>query len=342
MGIGQNICKILCDRIANGSIRNKLPSQSQLMREFHVSSGTVKLVLERLKEQHVIYGVHGKGTYILPDFRDENERNGKIIFVRLTVELLNHPFYVAFLTALELRLAAYGLHLEFKVQPLHNLSKNPVIFIESRISDGEMIQMEHNSDSLKALAINCSLPGCASIMCDNKLGGFSVMEALYNHGHRQIGIIAKDLSIKNCFFEDRLTGALNFAKEHPDLKTAVTDMEEKDTSVGVSSIEDAVHQLYKQLPKLTAVFAFTDTFAMNYLYRFRKNEAVVGYGNSLFCALQHPALASVDEQPELLAQKTAEQILHIYQGKKVQGKTFIPSVLVERASLTTYQNRRKK
>jgi len=335
MSIGQDICKKICERIAKGEIRNQLPSQSQLISEFHVSSGTIKLVLERLKQQHIIYGIHGKGTFISPSFRRGKKIKAKTVYIRLNVELLRHPFYIAFLTALDDLLLAQGMSLEFKIQPLQDISGKTVIFLESRIGESEMLQLEHYSGTLKVLAVNCSLPGCPSVLCDNKQGGYMVMEAIYNYGHRKVGIIAKDLSVKGCFFEERLKGALDFVKGHSDMQSAYVDIEEVGTSVGVSSIDDAVHQLYAQLPGLTAVFAFTDILAMDYLYRFRKTESVVGYGNSAFCAFQHPALASVNEQAELLAEKAAELVVQLYKGEQPKGRTLIPSVLVERMSLTT-------
>lgn len=335
MSIGLDICKIICDRIASGAITDRLPSQSQLMSEFHVSSGTVKLALERLKQQRVIYGIKGKGTFVVQTIRAEKKTKENTIFVRLTVELLRHPFYIAFLTSLDKMLAAKGFSLEFKIQPLHDFSSNKIIFLESHLTENEKLQIQQSQNFMKAVAINCSLPGCVSILCDNVHGGYTVMETLYELGHRKIGIIAKDISIKGCFFEERLAGVFSFAEEHPDLKIAVVDMEEPDIGTGFTVMEDAVSQLFQQLSDLTAVFAFTDTFAMDFLYRYRKNEAVVGYGNSAFCSFQHPALASVDEQAEILAKKTAEQILLLHKGERPEGKIFIPSILIKRSSLTS-------
>lgn len=62
------VADIIKDRIADGEylVDTPVPSEHQIVQEFGVARGTARKVLERLREEGVLYSVRGLGTFVAP------------------------------------------------------------------------------------------------------------------------------------------------------------------------------------------------------------------------------------------------------------------------------------
>ncbi|MDD3702890.1 MAG: winged helix-turn-helix domain-containing protein, partial [Victivallaceae bacterium] len=60
----QLIYEQMRNAIRGGELNGKLPSIAELTQKFSVSHNTIKKVLDKLKEQQYLYGMHGKGVYV--------------------------------------------------------------------------------------------------------------------------------------------------------------------------------------------------------------------------------------------------------------------------------------
>ena len=60
----EQIARIIRERIASGEYTSKLPTYHALANELGVSHMTVQAALDILKEEGLIYGVPGRGTYV--------------------------------------------------------------------------------------------------------------------------------------------------------------------------------------------------------------------------------------------------------------------------------------
>ncbi|MFG1686814.1 GntR family transcriptional regulator [Nonomuraea sp. NPDC049269] len=62
------VAEIIKERIADGAylVDTPVPSEHQIVQEFGVARGTARKVLERLREEGVLYSVRGLGTFVAP------------------------------------------------------------------------------------------------------------------------------------------------------------------------------------------------------------------------------------------------------------------------------------
>ncbi|MER6577316.1 GntR family transcriptional regulator [Nonomuraea sp. NPDC001023] len=66
--VWEQMCDVLRKRIQTGVYKPRmpLPSITHLEQEFGVARGTVKKVLNKLKEDGYIRAIPGKGTFVVP------------------------------------------------------------------------------------------------------------------------------------------------------------------------------------------------------------------------------------------------------------------------------------
>ena len=65
----EQIADAIAARIASGRYTIKLPSERALAEEFGVSYITVRHATAILRERGLIVSIHGRGTFVAPDFR---------------------------------------------------------------------------------------------------------------------------------------------------------------------------------------------------------------------------------------------------------------------------------
>lgn len=70
---------------------DRLPSERELMKTYHVSRNTVRIALENLENRGLIYRIHGKGTFVAPIFVHQLDLNSMYSFSRQIRDLGKHP-----------------------------------------------------------------------------------------------------------------------------------------------------------------------------------------------------------------------------------------------------------
>jgi DNA-binding GntR family transcriptional regulator len=60
----QQLAAILRQRIADGEIKGRLPSERALMQEFGLAQGTIRRALDMLVKEGLITKVHGLGSFV--------------------------------------------------------------------------------------------------------------------------------------------------------------------------------------------------------------------------------------------------------------------------------------
>ncbi|MBB6173684.1 DNA-binding GntR family transcriptional regulator [Nocardiopsis mwathae] len=67
------VAEVLRERIANGTYqpRTPIPSESQLMGEFGIARGTARKIVERLREEGLVYTVPRLGTFVSPTSNED-------------------------------------------------------------------------------------------------------------------------------------------------------------------------------------------------------------------------------------------------------------------------------
>lgn len=65
----QQVAEAIAARITAGQYPAKLPRELDLAEEFGVSYLTVRHAMVILRERDLIVSLHGRGTYVAPDYR---------------------------------------------------------------------------------------------------------------------------------------------------------------------------------------------------------------------------------------------------------------------------------
>jgi len=93
-------------------------------------------------------------------------------------------------------------------------------------------------------------------------------------------------------------------------------------------------------PQLTAVFAFTDLLAIEVMNDLREmgrripeDVSVIGYDNSVFSAMLSPALTTIEEDSERMAEAVLAMIRDHLAGKCIRQDILVKPELIERASV---------
>lgn len=340
----QELFQDLKHRIRTGELTGKLPSIAEMISAYHVSHNTVKKALDMLKMQHLAYGMQGKGVYVRNYVAPKRE--GGRVYVCCSWNCLHNAFYLRLLEMLRAKAASEALAIDFinDLRGFRGEADDLLCLVqETALPDDRMLQ---RGDPPALLGINPEnplpegrhIPVCSN---DNFAGGYMAMEYLYRHGHRKIGIVAYGLDFPENIFHLRVRGAEQFAAEHPDVELACRNI----VSLKHAEEELAAAGLPGGNSEKSAFFALTDGLAMQVINRLRalgrrvpEEVSVIGYDNSVFSGMLSPALTTIEEDAEAMAEAVLSMIREHRAGRRIEKDVFIKPELIERASVAELHN----
>ena len=322
--------QILKDNIISGVYTEQLPSIADFIRTYSVSHNTVKKVLDRLKMENLVYGRKGKGCFVKKQGIIDP---GRTLVVYVALPSLTSHFYTNMLSALKKNLEENGFALKIRstAAPLEHKFL-ACAFIGNIMSLEQLGELYKENSPQYTVWINSYLPGYLALCSDNMYGAETAMNCLYEHGHRHIAVLSCDVTgfdQSNTFYHRR-QGVVKFAKEHPDVTVS-----EIETSSAAVSMEKLEAEFLQKDPLITAIFCFTDMLALRLYGTFPNvsKYSVIGYDNRDFAALLVPALTTVEENSESMADELSEMLQKMSCGEPVES-VLIPPVLVERDSVS--------
>ena len=335
----QELYQELKNKIRRGELSGKLPSIAELCAYYHISHNTVKKALDILKMQQLAYGVPGKGVYVRNFVRQKKNPDKVLIYCSLFS--LKNAFYLRMLNMLRQKAASESFSIDL-LTDLQNidLSSYRLALVVRGWHEEENRIMFSRFAPVKVYGINLEYmlpPGHTVSGCrnDNFSGGYMAIEHLYCHGHRNIGIFAIDLAPAENIFHHRLGGVEKFVCEHPEIKLHIWDVPYCSPNCG-----DFISRQLSEHPEITGIFAFTDDIAMRVINCLREHKrsvpddvSVIGYDNAVFSDLLVPALTTIEEDAEAMAEAVCQIVLDHFSGKELTGDIIIKPELVERASV---------
>lgn len=174
---------------------------------------------------------------------------------------------------------------------------------------------------------------------DHINGGRTAAKHLHAYGHRRVAIITGPSWSRDC--QARVKGFQEYWKEqgmslNQDLVITADYLKEK--------AKEALDQILKIDPKVTAIFCCTDIMASGVLERLKelnlscpKDISVMGYDDDFMIINRFPELTSVHVPVYAMAQKATQSIFEHLKGngstKPLLGTTFLPVHLVDRQSI---------
>lgn len=331
---------ILKKDICESRVGERLPTIMQLCEQYEVSHCTVKKVLDRLKADKYINGHRGKCIFVNKAALNSPLFQKNIVFY-LHINTMGNPYYLKVLARIRQLLEPSGCLVHFVNSPeqLVGLSFKPDVMILSELSDkNEIKKIEVVCGREKAIKLNDSSQNYNTIGTDNYNGGYQAAEYLFKMGHRRVGLVSRNLDIEDGFFINRFNGFKAFRNDYPDMEIYNSEVDMADNLT--VAVPAATERLFNGNPEITAIFTFTDMFALGvYAYCTGKglsipdDISVLSFDNRDFSGMLFPALTTFQENNEQVAQSVKKMILRIITRQKGENVILIKPFLIERNSV---------
>ena len=349
----EKIAQWVKDEINSGNLQlgDKIPSESELTRQFGVSRNAVRQALEHLNRENITESLKGIGTFVRR--KTAAQQTGNIGFICFFSDAYIFPRIIKGCSQV-FQKEGYQLMLN---QSEYNLKKEKEIVqaLQSRGVDGIIIEPvysgsgESNIDLLLSirdsgipiLLLDNEYPfhSFSSIRMDDHRAGYEAAEYLWKMGHRNIGIFyQKDYLTKI----RRRDGALSFLSEKGVDKSKVrlvgmTGQGEKSTAY------EAAPEMFSAPHTPTAVICTNDEEALKLIrygskigYRFPEDMSVISFDNSDMAQLDQISLTSFEHPSTYIgylgARLLLEQIANPELG--IKTNTVIAPRLMKRRSVS--------
>ena len=297
------IVEELRSRIRDGAYPESLPSISSLSREFSVCSATVKRVLSQLRDSDLVDGKQGKCVSVNPK-ADGNPLFRRKIVVYAPLVKVHNTFYGTVLDELNRLISSvYGsFHLFVSLEQLKECGFRPDILVAvDTLSDVILEELLGYVAADHLILLNRMNSRYHYVSSDNIQVGYTALSYLSETcGHRHIGMLASQLQYPKGCLKLRLDGALQYAKEHPELVFSFVEIPDTGTD---DEYLPWVEQLIRTDPEITAIFGATDLLAVGaYAYVARQGKkipadlAVLGFDNQRFSRTLFPKLSTFSEK----------------------------------------------
>ena len=174
----------------------------------------------------------------------------------------------------------------------------------------------------------------SAVHIDDMMAAYDGTNYLIGLGHTKIGFLTDASRAISSGFQ-RLTGARKAMED------AHLPFDDSLTQPGGMTFEDGymgISQLMERHPELTAIFAFSDDLAAGAISRLREmgrrvpeDISVLGFDDNSMARRFSPALTTVHQPMEQIAQKTLERLANMQGAHDISSLT-LACEIVERAS----------
>lgn len=330
-------------------LKDKLPTEKELMEKFGACRETVRKALDRLVSKGLILRKPGLGTFV--------NSSGTNHLVGIIVQQITSYIFPYVVLGAEDHLFRNGYKLL-----LGNSSEDPVKerqilteWMEAKIS-GLIIDPVYsatkrcNRDFVKSLAkegikivlvhSNWNIEGVSSVTLDDGYGGEKAAEIFHSYGHKIAAVIYKSIHLPGLL---RAQGFLRKCEEFRFAKIY-------DKAFNVSEFTSAPMQIAYELLNLpkqirpTAIFCYNDATALQvYLvakrlgFKIPEDLSVIGFDDAPIGDTRE-VLTTFTHPKEDVGRKAAEILLDMLDGKGAQNIVLTPE-LIERSSVSSPPNR---
>jgi len=200
--------------------------------------------------------------------------------------------------------------------------------------DGDTFVHEMADPSRPVLLVNNIIGDLDHVVCDYAAAGRIAAEHLMKLGHRQVAMIHGTLSIQTAR-DVKEAFAAAWAEQGVDLPASHFEFGHYSEEGGA----DAIDELLRRCPNLTAVFAGNDKMAIGAMQRLHDlgrnvpdDVSIVGCDDIHQAAFAVPALTTIRTPLYQLGQRCCRQLLGRLRSKEAGGQEIIPVEMVERHS----------
>jgi len=344
------------------TVNTKLPGENFFFKRLNLSRTTVRKAFQELEEMHLIYRLHGQGTFIgrkpiQPANRERIKTDQMKQVIGIVVPHITNEIYPFIIESIEQTVSSRKICVfsansggirERELQIVNEMLNNAIdgLIIEPLYSyiDGENSPLVSllKKLTIPVVLLNNDIPSfeCSKIIQNDEEGARLLTAHLLENGHKRIAYIYNDRV--NVAF-DRLNGyraALNAANipHDPRLEISYND-EEGIVYPGYVLTKELLEQTDLGV---TAIFYFNDDLALQGMaaaqsmnLEIPKDLSIVGYDDIPRSRLNGIRLTTVSHPKTLLGTWAASLLLEQFDqtDKPVHRKIIVESSMVYRDSV---------
>jgi len=322
----------LKDMIRSGSIlpKQKLPSESELVRQFKISRHTVRHAFSKLENEGWIYREQGKGTFCA--YRG-SKKEQRIAVLTTYISDYIFPYIIRGIeeTLCELgfsfSLASTGNNKQKEEECLKRILEQDIygVIVEptksARLNINLKYYQELDRRKIPYIFLHAAYPdlNSAYIIMDDVKGGFLATEHLLKLGHRKIAgiFLADDLQGVR-----RQEGFLSALQEY--------NVTINENFLGNYTTEEMFSFPYHFTMNLlqtedppTAIVCYNDQIAIQVIEAIRRRNmkiprdiSVVGYDNSNLAVATEIKLTTINHPKDVMGKHVARLIVDMIEGKE--------------------------
>jgi GntR family transcriptional regulator, arabinose operon transcriptional repressor len=322
----------LKELIKSGGIlpKEKLPSESELVRQFKISRHTVRHAFGDLENEGWIYREQGKGTFCA--FRGRKKEK-KIAVLTTYISNYIFPYIIRGIEEIlcefeySFSIASTGNDKRKEEECMKRILEQDIagLIVEPTKSAKPNVNhkyfQELKNRNIPYIFLHAIYPDLdpAYLIMDDEKGGFVAAEYLLKLGHRDIAGI---------FLSDDMQGVKRQAGFLSALKKYGVPVNNE--FIGNYSTEQMFSYPYQFAKKLlqkgrkpTAVFCYNDQIAIQVIEAIRKSHlkvpkdiSLVGYDNSNLATATEIKLTTVNHPKEEMGKRVASMIVEMINGKQ--------------------------
>lgn len=355
--------KTIKSKILDGTYEahQKIPSESEMMRQFAVSRHTVRLAVGELVSEGWLYREQGAGTFCADRTEKQRMDSGSRKNIAIVTTYISDYIFPSIIRGAEAYLSDQGYHVTlFNTNNDHEKER---IYLERIITqgfDGAIIEPTQSAFTnpninyylnlerldIPYIMINAYYDALepVRVVVDDERGAFLQAEHLIENGHKEILGFFKTDDMQGSL---RMKGYLKAHREYGvpiNPKHIVTyNTTEKDTK----PIEELRSFLSQQGSHPTAIVCYNDELAMKLLNVIREHQlrvpddiSIIGYDNSFLAEMSEVKLTSIEHPKSDLGKTAGKLILSMINrkqmnkgvGEEVQSVIYSPELVLRRST----------
>ncbi|MDL4839027.1 GntR family transcriptional regulator [Aquibacillus rhizosphaerae] len=347
------IKQLIKSKIIEGTIipHQKVSSESEMMKQFHVSRHTVRLAVGELVNEGWLYKEQGAGTFCADRVQNFNAQsfNSYNKSIAIITTFISEYIFPAIIRGAEAILSKQGYHVNiFNTQNDYNKERKILETIQAQHYDGVIIEPTRSASSNPNLSYYLNLERLnipyimlnayyeelepLSITVDDVKGGFIQTEHLIKLGHKDIMGIYKTDDKQGV---QRLRG---FIKAHRSNGIAINPnnivtYNTSDTKAPIRALEKSL-SLRKDFP--TALTCYNDQLVLQLLDVIRmkglqvpKDLSIVGFDNSILAEVSEVKLTSVTHPKHKMGEEAARLIIDLVKNNNGNSNRKLSSIVYE-------------
>jgi len=327
-------------------VDEKLPTESELMKQYSVSRYTVRRAVGDLESDHFIYRIQVGGMFVKDWHKDWSTPTDTKLIGVITTHIADYIF-PNIISGIDQVLSKAGYSI--LISNTHNMHdkerKSLINMLDSKVAGliieptqsalpnpNEDLYQEIKDDELPTLFINAHYPQLAFpyVDTDDLTAEQNMMRYLFDLGHKSIlGIFQVD-DIQGVY---RMNGFVRAYQEHPEYSylSNIIMYQSGETS---DKIYERINGYLQQTEAPTAIVCYNDQLAIHVIdylkskgVRVPEDISVTGFDNYQIGEYFTPSLTTMNHEKERMGADAAETIIKLLNHDKVDNITYQPEIV---------------